>query len=49
MAEISIQHVFADLEDPRQVAKVKHSLQDIVVLAIIAVLSNAQSWVEIVE
>lgn len=49
MSEISIQHIFADLEDPRQAAKVKHSVQDIVVLAIIAVISNAQSWVEIVE
>lgn len=49
MSEISIQHIFADLEDPRQAAKVKHSLQDIVVLAILAVISNAQSWVEIVE
>jgi predicted transposase YbfD/YdcC len=49
VSEISIQHLFADLEDPRQAAKVKHSLQDIVVLAIVAVMSNAQSWVEIVE
>jgi predicted transposase YbfD/YdcC len=49
MFEISLQHIFADLEDPRQAAKVRHSLQDIVVLAILAVISNAQSWTEIVE
>jgi predicted transposase YbfD/YdcC len=47
MSEISIQHLFADLEDPRQASKVKHSVQDIVVLAILAVISNAQNWVEI--
>lgn len=45
--EIGIQHLFADLEDPRQAHKVRHSLQDIVVLAILAVISNAQSWTEI--
>jgi predicted transposase YbfD/YdcC len=45
--EISLQHVFADLEDPRQAHKVKHNLQEIIVLAIIAVLSNAQSWTQI--
>ncbi|NJO20150.1 MAG: ISAs1 family transposase [Spirulinaceae cyanobacterium RM2_2_10] len=47
MGEISIQHLFADLEDPRQASKVKHSVQDIVVLGILAVISNAQSWLEI--
>ena len=49
MTNISIQHMFADLEDPRQASKVKHSVQDIVVLAILAVISNAQSWSEIAE
>jgi len=48
MNNISIQHLFADLEDPRQASKVKHRVQDIVVLAILAVISNAQ-WVEIAE
>lgn len=47
MNELSIQYFFADLEDPRQAAKVRHSVQDIVVLAILAVISNANSWVEI--
>jgi predicted transposase YbfD/YdcC len=45
--EISIQHLFADLEDPRQAHKVRHNLQDIILLAIFAVISNAQSWTEI--
>jgi predicted transposase YbfD/YdcC len=44
---ISLYHAFADLEDPRQAHKVKHRLQDIIVLAIVAVLSNAQSWTQI--
>jgi hypothetical protein len=45
--EFSIQHLFADLEDPRQAHKVKHRLDDIILLAIFAVISNAQSWTEI--
>lgn len=47
MNEFSIQHLFADLEDPRQAHKVRHRLVDIVLLAILAVISNAQSWTEI--
>lgn len=47
MNELSIQHLFADLEDPRQTHKVRHRLDDIVLLAIFAVISNAQSWTEI--
>lgn len=47
MDDISIQYLFADLEDPRQVHKVKHRLDDIILLAILAVISNAQSWTEI--
>jgi predicted transposase YbfD/YdcC len=45
--EFSIQYLFADLEDPRQAHKVKHRLDDIILLAIFAVISNAQSWTEI--
>ena len=45
--EISLQHMFADLEDSRQAHKVKHNLQEIIILAIMAVLSNAQSWTQI--
>lgn len=45
--EFSIQYLFADLEDPRQAHKVKHRLDDIIVLSIFAVISNAQSWTEI--
>jgi predicted transposase YbfD/YdcC len=45
--EFSIQYLFADLEDPRQAHKVKHRLDDIILLAVFAVISNAQSWTEI--
>lgn len=44
---ISLQYLFADLEDPRQAHKVRHRLDEIVVLAILAVISNAQSWTDI--
>lgn len=44
---LSIQQLFADLEDPRQAHKVKHRLDDIILLAIFASISNAQSWTEI--
>lgn len=47
MNELGIQYLFADLEDPRQAEKVKHRLDDIILLAIFAVISNAQSWMEI--
>jgi predicted transposase YbfD/YdcC len=47
MTDFSIQHIFADLEDPRQAHKVRHNLQDVIVLAILAVMSNAQSWTDI--
>lgn len=47
MNEFSVQHLFADLEDPRQAHKVRHRLVDIILLAILAVISNAQSWTEI--
>jgi hypothetical protein len=47
MTDFSIQHIFADLEDPRQAHKVRHNLQDVIVLAILAVISNAQSWTDI--
>lgn len=45
--DIRLTHAFADLEDPRQAHKVKHNLQEVIALAIIAVLSNAQSWTQI--
>lgn len=47
MDNLSLHYLFADLEDPRQAHKVRHSLEDIVLLAIFAVISNAQSWTEI--
>jgi hypothetical protein len=40
MNEYSIQHWFADLEDPRQAHKVQHWLDEIVLLAIFAVISR---------
>jgi predicted transposase YbfD/YdcC len=49
MENISLQAIFADLEDPRQAHKVKHNLQDVLVMSIIAAISNAQSWTEIEE
>lgn len=45
--QYSIQYLFADIEDPRQAHKVKHRLDDIILLAIFAIISNAQSWTEI--
>lgn len=45
--EFGIQYLFADIEDPRQAHKVRHRLDDIILLAIFAVISNAQSWTEI--
>ena len=47
MDNLSIQHLFADLEDPRQAHKVRHRLDDIILLAIFAVISNAQSWTDV--
>lgn len=41
MNEFNIQYWFADLQDPRQAHKVRHRLDDIILLAILAVISNA--------
>ena len=38
---------FADLEDPRQQAKVLYPLEEILLLCLCAVLSGADSWVEV--
>ncbi len=38
---------FQNLSDPRQQGKVEHKLIDIVMIAISAILSGAESWTEI--
>lgn len=43
----SIQECFGDLPDPRMEGKVHHKLLDIVVIAICAVLSGADTWVDV--
>lgn len=45
--EISIQQVFADLEDPRVVGRTAHKLIDIIVIAICATICGAEGWVEV--
>ena len=43
---ISIQQVFADLEDPRVVGRTAHKLIDIIVVALCAIVCGAEGWVE---
>ena len=38
---------FADLEDPRQQAKVLYPLEEILLLCLCAVISGADCWVEV--
>ncbi|MDQ3231100.1 MAG: ISAs1 family transposase, partial [Pseudobdellovibrionaceae bacterium] len=40
---------FADLSDPRHLAKTSHCLRDIVAIAICAVISGADSWNEVAD
>jgi len=40
--EFGIQYRFADIEDPRQAQKVKHRLDDIILLAIFAVITASR-------
>jgi hypothetical protein len=47
--ELSTAHHFAGLEDPRIGRTKKHSLQDILVIALCAVLSRADSFDDIEE
>ena len=44
---LSIPHYFAKLQDPRRRHRRLHHLQDIVVIALCAVLAGAQDWQEI--
>ena len=45
--EISIQQVFAGLEDPRVVGRTAHKLIDIIIIAICATICGAEGWVEV--
>ena len=35
---------FASLEDPRKINKIDHKLSDIIIIAICAIISNADTW-----
>lgn len=43
----SLEACFGDLPDPRVVGRCEHKLLDIVVIAICAVITGAESWVEV--
>jgi predicted transposase YbfD/YdcC len=43
----SIQECFSDLTDPRMEGKIRHSLLDMVVITICAVVSGADTWVDV--
>ena len=38
--------VLSRIEDPRQKWKVKHSLKDVIIIVLAAMLGNADDWVE---
>ena len=46
-SDLSIPRFFAPLKDPRRVHRRLHHLQDIVVIALCAVIAGAQDWQEI--
>ena len=48
LADLSIPKFFAKLKDPRRCHRRLHLLQDIIVIALCAVICNAQDWQEIV-
>lgn len=47
IVEISIQHAFADLEDPRVMGRTAHKLVDMIVIAVCATICGAEGWVEV--
>ena len=49
VARLSLLEVFESVEDPRQAGKVAHDLGELLVVAVSAVLSGADTFVEIVE
>src|SRR5258707_13957167 len=44
---ISLAEVFSELDDPRVVGCCDHKLVEIIIIAVCAVLTGAESWVEI--
>jgi predicted transposase YbfD/YdcC len=44
----SLHEHFSEIEDPRQTAKTRHKLLDIITIAILAVLCGADNWVAVV-
>ena len=44
---LSIQEHFSSLNDPREAHKIAHDLQEIITIAICAVISGADGWVEV--
>jgi len=46
--DLSIINHFASLKDPRRRHRRRHELQDIIVVALCAVIANAQDWHQIV-
>lgn len=45
--ELSIQEHFLSLNDPRQAHKIAHPLMDFIIVTICAVISGADSWVDV--
>src|ERR1700709_1748964 len=45
--DLSVAHYFAKLKDPRRAHRLLHLLQDIIVIALCAVIAGAQDWQEI--
>ena len=45
---LSISHFFAKLQDPRRAHRRLHALQDVLVIALCAVIAGAQDWQQIV-
>ena len=49
VAESAIWPHFTTLTDPRQKGKIQHMPEDIIIIAICAVISGADTWLEIYE
>ena len=49
MENQSLISLFGDMPDPRLDRKKLHNLEDIIIIAILAVICGAESWVEIEE
>jgi len=44
---ISLAEIFSELDDPRVVGRCDHQLVEIIIIAVCAVLTGAESWVEV--